>query len=77
MARSFPAEPTSQDFLDAAYGLRNETVGGLFPPLTFARDAGHGGTNQCVIPVKIQGGKFLPASNDQWVCAPGWKPVGQ
>ena len=21
--------------------------------------------------------KFLPASNDQWVCAPGWKPVGQ
>jgi branched-chain amino acid transport system substrate-binding protein len=77
MARSFPADVTAQDFLDAVYGLHNETVGGLFPPLTFARDAGHGGTNQCVIPVKIEGGKFLPASNDQWVCAPGWKPVGQ
>src|SRR5439155_1948129 len=77
MARRFPAEVTSQDFLDAVYALHNETVGGLFPPLGFARDTGHGGTNQCVIPVKIEGGKYLPASNDQWVCAPGWKPAGQ
>jgi branched-chain amino acid transport system substrate-binding protein len=77
MSKSLPAEPTSQDFLDAVYALRNETVGGLFPPITFARDSGHEATNQCVIPVKIEGGKFNPASNDQWVCAPGWKPVGQ
>jgi branched-chain amino acid transport system substrate-binding protein len=77
MARRFQAEPTSNDFLEAVYSLRNETVGGLFPPLTFARDTGHEATNQCVIPVKIEGGKFLPASNDRWVCAPGWKAVGQ
>jgi branched-chain amino acid transport system substrate-binding protein len=77
MARQFPAEPSSADFLEAVYALRNETVGGLFPPLTFARDSAHEATNQCVIPVKIEGAKFAPASNDKWVCAPGWKPVGQ
>jgi branched-chain amino acid transport system substrate-binding protein len=77
LARRFPAEPSSQDFLDALHGLRNETVGGLFPPLTFTPNTGHGATNQCVVPVKVDNGKFTPASEDRWVCPPGWKRVGQ
>ncbi|HEV8622845.1 MAG TPA: hypothetical protein VG034_00190, partial [Acidimicrobiia bacterium] len=76
LARSLPAAPRPADFLEGLYGLRNETVGGLFPPVTFLRDAGHGAVNQCVIPVRIERGGFVPASPDRFVCAPGWKPAG-
>jgi hypothetical protein len=38
--------------------------------------AGHGAVNQCVIPVRIERGGFVPASPDRFVCAPGWKPAG-
>jgi branched-chain amino acid transport system substrate-binding protein len=76
LARTFPADPRPADFLDALYGLRNETVGGLFPPVTFQRDSGHGAVNQCVIPVRVERGAFVPSSQDRFVCAPGWKPAG-
>ena len=75
LAKSFPADPGPADVLAGLYGLRNETVGGLLPPLAFARDGGHGATNQCVIPVQVNNKGFVPASQDQFVCAPGWKPV--
>ncbi|HEV7862577.1 MAG TPA: hypothetical protein VGR20_07750, partial [Acidimicrobiia bacterium] len=75
LARSFPANPTSADFLTALYALRGETVGGIFPPLAFTRGTGHAATNQCVIPVKVVAGKFVPQSDDQFSCAPGWRPV--
>jgi branched-chain amino acid transport system substrate-binding protein len=75
LARRFPANPTSADFLDALYGLRGETAGGIFPPLAFVKGKGHAATNQCVVPVKVVGGQFKPLSDDQFSCAPGWKPV--
>ena len=75
LARRFPANPGSADFLDGLSSLRGETVGGIFPPLAFAKGRGHGATNQCVVPVKVVGGEFKPLSDDQFSCAPGWKPV--
>ena len=76
MARNFGADPTPRDFIEAAYGLRNETAGGILPPITYQRDQGHGATDQCVIPIRVQNQQFVPASDD-FSCAPGWKPVGQ
>ena len=75
LAKRFPANPTSADFLDALYSLRGETAGGIFPPLAFVKGKGHAATNQCVVPVKVVGGQFKPLSDDQFSCAPGWKPV--
>ena len=75
LARSLPAEPTSADFLAALYALRGETVGGIFPPIAFKPGVGHGDTNPCIIPVKVEARRFVPASNDQFLCPPGWQPV--
>ncbi len=75
LARSLPVDPTSADFLKALYALRGETVGGVFPPLAFKPGTGHGDTNPCIIPVRVEGRQFVPASNDQFSCPPGWKPV--
>lgn len=75
LAKRFPANVTSADFLDALYSLRGETAGGIFPPLAFRKGTGHADTNQCVIPVKVVNGKFQPLSDEQFSCAPGWRPV--
>ena len=63
-----------EDEASVAY-LRPETAGGIFPPLAFVKGKGHAATNQCVVPVKVVGGQFKPLSDDQFSCAPGWKPV--
>jgi hypothetical protein len=75
LARSLPADPGPADFLSALYALRGETVGGVFPPIAFRPGTGHGDTNQCIIPVKVESRQFVPASNDKFFCPPGWKPV--
>ncbi len=69
-------QPTSAGFVEALYGLKGETLGGLLPPTTYERGKGHGATNQCIIPVQIKGGAFVAPGGDQFTCAPGWKPVG-
>ena len=75
LAKSLPADPASGDFLKALYALRGETVGGVFPPIAFKPGTGHGDTNPCIIPVKVENRSFVPASNYQFFCPPGWKPV--
>jgi branched-chain amino acid transport system substrate-binding protein len=75
LAGDLPANPSSGDFINALHALRGETVGGIFPPITFRPGVGHGDTNQCIIPVKVEGHQFVPASNTDFFCPPGWKPV--
>ena len=77
VARSFPANPTAKDFIEGLYSLRGDTFGGLVPPISYARNQGHGGTHQCSIPVKIDKGQFVPLGDEAWKCPPGYKPVGQ
>jgi len=66
--------PRTEQILEGLYSLNNETLGGLLPGVGFKRDAEHVDTNQCIIPVKFTGGKFV--AHPKFVCAPNWKPVG-
>ncbi|MGH9043209.1 MAG: ABC transporter substrate-binding protein [Acidimicrobiia bacterium] len=66
--------PKTEQILEGLYSLNNETLGGLLPGVGFKRDAEHVDTNQCIIPVKFTGGRFV--AQPKFVCAPNWKPVG-
>jgi branched-chain amino acid transport system substrate-binding protein len=67
---------TPAAILNGLYGLRDETLGGILPPLTFPKGRSHVDVNHCVVVGKAQGGRFVPKDNDpdKFVCAPGWKP---
>jgi branched-chain amino acid transport system substrate-binding protein len=72
----FIAEPpTTAQILQGLYALHNETLGGLLPGVGFIHGE-HFTTNQCVVPVKLTGGKFVAHdAAESFVCAPGWKPA--
>lgn len=75
-AAGFPDGPVSaKDILTGLYSLHGESLGGLLPPITYRQGKGHADTNQCAVPMTIKGGKFVPLNGDNFVCAPGWKPV--
>jgi branched-chain amino acid transport system substrate-binding protein len=67
--------PTTAQILEGLYSLSNEKLGGLLPGVGFVHGE-HFGTNQCVVPVKLTGGKFVAHdAAESFVCAPGWKPA--
>ena len=70
-------QPTPASFAEGLFSLKGETLGGLLPPTTYQRGTGHGATNQCIVPVQIQSGKFVAPKGDEFTCAPGWQPVGR
>jgi branched-chain amino acid transport system substrate-binding protein len=65
-------KPGSSDVLDALYGLRDETIGGLIVPITFNRGP-HGAVNLCVVPLRYEGGMFRPpgGGDGTFTCPPG------
>ncbi len=65
--------PSREELLTGLYSLRGETLGGLVPPLTFPRGP-HGNVNQCVVPLRFSGGKFVPKDADRFFCPPGFVP---
>jgi branched-chain amino acid transport system substrate-binding protein len=75
IAKGFPPNPTTQDFLKGLYALNGETLGGAIPPLTFKQGVGHDDSDHCIIPFKVQSSKFVPKDGDNFTCPPGWKPV--
>jgi branched-chain amino acid transport system substrate-binding protein len=67
--------PTTAQILQGLYALHDETLGGLLPGVGFVHGE-HFTTNQCVVPVKLTGGKFVAHdAAESFVCAPGWKPA--
>jgi branched-chain amino acid transport system substrate-binding protein len=76
IAAGFPADVSSADILTGLHALRGETLGGLVPPMTFAPGRGHGDVNQCIIPSRVEGGKFVYPFGEQFSCPPGFKPYG-
>lgn len=62
----------ASDFLDLLYSLRGEKLGGLLPGITFAKNDNRYLTNQCIAPVRVEGGKLVQSGG--FVCAPDWKP---
>jgi hypothetical protein len=63
---------SSQDFLDLLYSLHGEKLGGLLPGITFPKNDDRYLTNQCISPVRLEGGKFVQRGG--FVCSPNWKP---
>jgi hypothetical protein len=68
--------PSAGELTEAMYSLRNETLGGLLPGVTFPRQKDRSEVNLCVIPVTFKDKKFLTPKSEAFVCAPGWKPAG-
>jgi branched-chain amino acid transport system substrate-binding protein len=69
-ATSAAIKPTSTpaDVKKGLYGLKNETLGGLTPPLNFT--AGQPAFVPCYFTVGLQGGKFVPRNGDKPTCPP-------
>lgn len=62
--------PTTQDYLDALYALRGETIGGLVPPITFNQGP-HAHVNMCGYPIKVVNAKLTAPLGENFVCAKG------
>jgi len=75
IAAGFGDTVTNEDVLKGLYGLHEETLGGRIAPTTFAVGS-HDRTNLCMVPIQVQGGKFVAPHGDRFFCAPGWKPGG-
>jgi len=43
--------------------------------LAYKEGVGHDSSDMCVIPTRVEGGKFVPQNGDNFLCAPGWQPV--
>ena len=67
MAARFGPAVTTADFFDGLYSLQGETVGGLFPPITFFRDPPTS-RNLCMVPLRMADGRFVPFDGDRFVC---------
>jgi branched-chain amino acid transport system substrate-binding protein len=63
--------PTTKDYLDALYGLRGETLGGLVPPITFNKGP-HVHVNMCGYPIKVVNAKLTAPLGENHVCAKGY-----
>ena len=59
--------PTPQDFLEGLWTMRNETLGGLIPPLTYVRN-GPALPVQCFYVIELKGGRFSAPSGDAYSC---------
>jgi branched-chain amino acid transport system substrate-binding protein len=72
VAREFrgTTRPRNTDFLAALHSLRNESLGGVVPPLTFEDGPGRK-VNRCGVPIKISGGKITAPLGDTFICAQG------
>src|SRR5262249_54452635 len=69
----FPKQTvSSQDILDLLYSLHGEKLGGLLPGITFPKNDNRYLTNQCIVPVQLQDGKFV--QHGTFACSPNWKP---
>jgi branched-chain amino acid transport system substrate-binding protein len=62
--------PTTQDYLDALYALKGETIGGLVPPITFNKGP-HAHVNMCGYPIKVVNAKLTAPLGENFVCAKG------
>lgn len=58
---------TSSSVLDGLYKLHNETLGGLAPPLSYAKGKAHAVT--CYFSVGVKGGKFTEPNGLKTQCA--------
>jgi branched-chain amino acid transport system substrate-binding protein len=75
IAKDFGDSVTSQDFVRGLYALQGETLGGIIPPLTYIPGKGSEENSLCVVPTRLEKGKFVTKNGDEYLCVPGWKPA--
>lgn len=63
-------KPTTEQLLDGLYSLRNDTLGGLVPPLTFPKGKSPANVNLCVVPIKVVRQQWAAPFGDKFVCSP-------
>jgi branched-chain amino acid transport system substrate-binding protein len=66
-AAGAPANPTAANILTGLYALKNETLGGIAPPLNFVK--GQPTVIKCAFIVGIQSGKFVAPQGLKMTCA--------
>jgi branched-chain amino acid transport system substrate-binding protein len=62
---------TSSEVLNGLYQMRNDTVGGMAPPLTYIK--GQPNPSRCWFWIRIQNGKFTTPYGTAATCAPSTK----
>ncbi|HET9771413.1 MAG TPA: hypothetical protein VFS16_11025, partial [Acidimicrobiia bacterium] len=69
-----PSPVTSKSLIDGMYSLRNETLGGLLPGITYNQGE-HVAVNLCIVRLVVENRKFVALpKEDQFTCAPGYVP---
>lgn len=58
---------TRAQIFEGLYGLRNDTLGGVVPPLMFPRGR-HDDVNLCAAPIRVSRGGFATPSGEPFVC---------
>jgi branched-chain amino acid transport system substrate-binding protein len=61
------ATPTSAEFLQGLWGIKNDNLGGLAPPLTFTQDA-PATPSYCFFLMTIQNEQFVDVNNGNYQC---------
>jgi branched-chain amino acid transport system substrate-binding protein len=71
IAPALQEPPTVAQLTEALYALKNETLGGLVPGVTFPRGNDRTKVNVCSVPTRVENGKFVSFDGkDTFVC---WK----
>ncbi len=61
------ANPTSAEFFQGLWSIKNDTLGGLAPPLTFNQGA-PATPSPCYFLMTIKNGQFVDANNGTYQC---------
>jgi branched-chain amino acid transport system substrate-binding protein len=64
---NLPANSSSQDIFNGLWTIKNNTLGGLAPPLTYNQGQGAAGS-ACYFLVEVQGGKWTAPKGSQTSC---------
>jgi branched-chain amino acid transport system substrate-binding protein len=66
-AKDLTATPTSAQFLQGLWGIKNNNLGGLSPPLTFTQNA-PATPSDCYFLMSLQNGQFVDLNNGNTQC---------
>jgi branched-chain amino acid transport system substrate-binding protein len=61
------ANPTSSQFLQGLWTIKNNDLGGLAPPLTFNAN-GNSSVHRCYFSIQLRGDRFVDPSHGKYTC---------
>jgi branched-chain amino acid transport system substrate-binding protein len=66
-AAALPANPTTNDLFAGLWKIKNDTLGGLAPPITYTKGGLPSGSN-CFFLVRVSGGKWIAPNGSRSQC---------